>query len=157
MPYRLIAPLTRLYISIEPAKPLNLSLTTLRKKIVKEFKEHTPVDEISQNLELSIAGIYKIINQTRVVKIKIGGRYTSDIKKRFQEASRLKYSIKEITKIFHLKKSQAYYLNHHLGKKKPKEALLPYKTFTIKTLNPLVLYQITTHTTSTIHNNLGKA
>lgn len=121
MPYRLISPLTRLYISIKPAEPLNLSLTPLEKKIIKEFKEHTPVHEISQNFQLNIADIYKIINQTRIVKIKIGGRYTPDIKKRFQEASRLGRSIKEIIKIFHLEKSEAYYLNRHFGKKTSKK------------------------------------
>jgi hypothetical protein len=155
MPDRLISPLTRLQISAVSLKPLDLSLSPLEKKVLQEFKDHVPIHIISENFQLDITHIYKMISKKKVIKIKINRRYSSDIKFRIQEASLLRFSTKEIAEIFHLKKSEAFYLSN-LDKKKLKEELSPFIKFaSSKSLKNLVFYKVTTYTTG-MNNNLRK-
>ena len=90
---------------------LDLSFSSLGKKVIQQFKDQISIQQISKELNLSIDRIYSIISKTSLVKIKDFKRYTSDIKNRVKEAQNAGKTAIEIAKIFNLKPYQARYIN----------------------------------------------
>ncbi len=154
MPNRLISPLTRLQIVSH--EPLDLSLSPLEKKVLKEFKNHIPMHEIAQGFQLNIHDIYKIINKTRVIKIKIDGKYTPDIKKCIQEARSLRITIEKIAEIFGLEKHRVVYIDRcnraafmkqleRYNKDVLIKQLAPFITFDPKSLHLQAMHKLKKH------------
>lgn len=123
-------------------QPLDLSLNTLEKIVIQQFKNQISVQRISKNLNLSINKIYSIVNKTFSIKIKNFGKYTSDIKYRVKEARNIGKTLKEIKEIFKLKLYQVIYIdrcNRHVLMKQLYHSINPipnrgYPPTTIRTL-----------------------
>ncbi|MGL5263805.1 MAG: hypothetical protein ACRDAI_04415 [Candidatus Rhabdochlamydia sp.] len=150
MPNRLISPLTRLQI-ISP-EPLDLSLNPLEKKVLKEFKDHIPVHEISKDSQINIADIYKIINKKRIIKIKINGRYSPEIKYRIQEARKLGITIEKIAQIFNLEKHRVVYIDR-CNRAILREQLAPFITFIPRSPHLRVIHKLKAHCLNRFYAN----
>ena len=92
-------------------QPLDLSFNSLKEKVIQKFEDQISVQQISEELDLSIDRIYSIISKTSLIKIKDFGRYTSNIKARVKEAQNAGKTLQEIAKIFSLKPHQVLYIN----------------------------------------------
>lgn len=96
-------------------QPLDLSSRTLEKKVIQQFKDQVPIQQISKKLDLSIDKIYSIISKTSSIRIKVFGKYTSNIKYRVKEAQNKGKTLSETAKIFNLNLQQVIYINYLNG------------------------------------------